>query len=91
MKRGLPTSYNVQYPKSYAEIAMKSNFQNIGNNHAIDSQGNFRQNHFGRTPDLSRHRTTEDDPYRVTVKVGEKEYSGQGLTLQSAKHNAATK
>lgn len=91
MKRGLPTIYNVQYPNSYNEIAMKSNFQNIGNNHAIDSQGNFRQNRFGRTMDLSRHRTTEDDPYRVTLKIGEKEYIGSGLTLQLAKHNAAAK
>lgn len=70
---------------------MKSNFQNIGNNHAIDSQGNFRQGRFGRNPDLSRHRTTEDDPYRVAVKVGETEYHGTGLTMQSAKHDAASK
>lgn len=37
------------------------------------------------------HRTTEDDPYRVTVAIGDRKFSGTGLTMQSAKHDAASK
>lgn len=41
---------------------------------------------------LDRHRTTEDDPYRVIAQLGnELSFNGEGLTLQLAKHDAATK
>lgn len=88
MKRGIPTNYSYTYPKSHNEQAL-----NIARNSRIkgNKMRNFREKFPNqRTPQFI-HRTTEDDPYRVTVVIGEKQFSGTGLTLQSAKHDAASK
>lgn len=90
MKRGIIVSYNVQYPKSYHEFAAKMQMTNFGNKYRI--QNNNINNNMIRASGLERHRTTEDDPYRVTVQLGnEREFNGIGLTLQAAKHDAAAK
>lgn len=75
MKRGIPTNYAVQYPNSYQNQLTLAN--------------GTKNRRFGRSIDVTRHRTTEDDPYHVTVTVGQKQYFGTGVTLQAAKHNAA--
>lgn len=88
MKRGIPTAYSYQYPKSHNEQTLMMQ-RNPRNNKGIknrfhDKFANNRSPHFV-------HRTTEDDPYRVTVTIGDKQFSGTGLTMQSAKHDAAAK
>lgn len=90
MKRGILVSYTVHYPKSYHEFAAKMQMTNFGNKYRI--QNNNINNNMIRSSGLERHRTTEDDPYRVTVQLGnEIEFNGIGLTLQAAKHDAAAK
>lgn len=87
MKRGIPTNYTFQYPKSHNEQAL-----NIARNARI--KGNkmrFRDKFSNNRSAQFIHRTTEDDPYNVTVTIGDKHFSGTGLTLQSAKHDAASK
>lgn len=106
MKRGMPTNYSFQYPKSYNDqpltnysgngrnprrndpkgnkIRQRDKFSNINNNNNnINNNNNNRNQH--------SHKTTEDDPYKVTVTIGDKQFTGTGLTLQSAKHDAASK
>lgn len=51
----------------------------------------FRDKQNNNRPIQYVHRTTDDDPYFVTVDIGGKKYIGTGLTLQSAKHDAASK
>lgn len=90
MKRGVLVSYNVQYPKSYHEFAAKVQMTNFSSKYRI--QNNNNNNNLLRGSGLERHRTTEDDPYHVTVQLGnEIEFNGIGLTLQAAKHDAAAK
>lgn len=87
MKRGIPTNYSYQYPKSHNEQTL-----NMARNARI--KGNkmrFRDKFTSSRSPQYIHRTTEDDPYRVTVVIGDKQFSGTGLTLQSAKHDAASK
>lgn len=93
MKRGIIVSYTVQYPKSYHEFAAKVQMTNFGNKYRIQNNNiNNNNNNMVRASGLERHRTTEDDPYRVTVQLGnEREFNGIGLTLQAAKHDAAAK
>lgn len=87
MKRGIPTNYSYQYPQSHNEQALNltRNARNKGNK--LRFRDKFANN---RSPQFV-HRTTEDDPYRVTVSIGDKQFSGTGLTLQAAKHDAAAK
>lgn len=64
----------------------KNNQNNQNNNQ------NNNNNNVIRGGVLDRHRTTEDDPFRVTAQLGnELSFNGEGLTLQLAKHDAATK
>lgn len=92
MKRGTLVSYTVQYPKSYQEFAAKVQMTSFSNKYRIQNNNNNNNNNFIRGSGLDRHRTTEDDPYRVAVKLGnELEFNGIGLTLQAAKHDAAAK
>lgn len=88
MKRGIPTNYSYQYPKSHNEQAlnMTRNARNVkGNNNKM----RFRETPRNRLQYVQR--TTEDDPYRVSVTIGDKQFSGTGLTMQLAKHDAAAK
>lgn len=92
MKRTILVSYTVQYPKSYHEFAAKVQMTNFGNKYRIQNNNIINNNNLIRGGGLERHRTTEDDPYRVTVKLGNDfEFNGTGLTLQAAKHDAAAK
>lgn len=74
---------------------MARNARNNNNNNNINNnKGNkmrFRDKFANNRSPQFVHRTTEDDPYRVTVCIGDKQFSGSGLTLQSAKHDAAAK
>lgn len=91
MKRGIPTNYSCQYPKSHNEqaMAMARNARNSKSNNN-NNKMRFRDSSKSNRPQYV-HRTTEDDPYRVTVTVNDKQFSGIGLTMQSAKHDAAAK
>lgn len=92
MKRSILVSYSVQYPKSYQEFAAKLQMSNFTKYRIQNNNINNNNNHLLRGSGLERHRTTEDDPYRVTVQLGnEVDFSGIGLTLQAAKHDAAAK
>lgn len=91
MKRGIPTNYSYQYPKSHNEQALS-----VARNTRNNPKGNNNNTRFRDTSRNNRaqqfvHRTTEDDPYRVTVTIGDRQFSGTGLTMQSAKHDAAAK
>lgn len=96
MKRGLLTDYTFHIPKSYKELAENTgnNSRNITNNvsnpNALPLIQQNRVNN-NRKANYVPHRTTEDDPYKVTVKVGNLKFTGIGLTLQAAKHKAASK
>lgn len=92
MKRSILVSYIVQYPKSYHEFAAKVQMTNFGNKYRMQNNNINNNNNLSRGGGLERHRTTDDDPYRVTVQLGnEIEFVGIGLTLQAAKHDAAAK
>lgn len=91
MKRGIPTNYSYKYPLSYNEQALSGKVGMVRNARLKDNKMRFRDKYNNNRTALFIHRTTEDDPYRVTVTIGEKEFSGTGLTLQSAKHDAASK
>lgn len=90
MKRGIPTNYSYQYPKSHNEQAM-SVARNARNPKGNTNKTHFRDSSRTNRPQQYVHRTTEDDPYRVTVTIGDRQFSGTGLTMQSAKHDAAAK
>lgn len=83
MKIGIPTNYAYQYPESFGDgydrrlKGTKKRYRDKFNNN-------------NRLPPLI-HRTTEDDPFRVMVLIGDKKFSGTGLTMQQAKHDAAAK
>lgn len=64
---------------------------NLRLNHLNNNKMRFRDKQNNNRPTQYTHRTTEDDPYFVTVDIGDKKYIGTGLTLQSAKHDAASK
>lgn len=95
MKRGMPTNYSYQYPKSYNEQSLHGKSGGIISNLRLNSLNNprirLRDKQNNNRPTQFIHRTTEDDPYFVTVDIGDKKYIGTGLTLQSAKHDAASK
>lgn len=88
MKRGIPTNYSYAYPKSHNEQTL-----NLARNSRIkgNKMRNFREKFPNQRLPQFVHRTTEDDPYRVTVVIGDKQFSGTGLTMQMAKHDAASK
>lgn len=86
MKRGIPTNYTYQYPKSHNEQALS----NSRNARVKGTKMRFRDKFSNNRSAPFVHRTTEDDPYKVTVTIGDKQFSGTGLTLQSAKHDAAS-
>lgn len=97
MKLGLPTNYTCQFPNSYYQQSL-ANCTTIDRNGRSIAKGNtntnkkrFRDKFNNNRPTPIIHRTTEDDPYRVTVGIGDKEFTGIGLTMQSAKHDAAAK
>ncbi|XP_031638499.1 double-stranded RNA-binding protein Staufen homolog 2 [Contarinia nasturtii] len=88
MKRGIPTNYSYTYPKSYNEQTpnlMRNTRMTKG------TKSRFYDRFYNNRPLRFVHHTTEDDPYRATVVIGDKQFSGTGLTLQSAKHDAASK
>lgn len=95
MKRGMPTNYSYQYPKCYNEQSLNAKAAgmvvNLRLNHMNTNKMRFRDKQNNNRPTQYVHRTTEDDPYFVTVDIGDKKYIGTGLTLQSAKHDAASK
>lgn len=91
MKRGILVNYTVQHPQSYHDFAAKMQMTNFGNKYRMQNNINNNNNNHIRGGGLERHRTTEDDPYKVTVQLGQLEFNGIGLTLQSAKHDAAAK
>lgn len=90
MKRGIPTNYSYKLPKSQNEQAMNS-ARNVRNNNVKGNKMRFRDKFPNNRSPQYAHRTTEDDPYHVTVAIGDRQFSGTGLTLQSAKHDAASK
>lgn len=87
MKIGIPTNYVYQYPESFNNCP-----PNDRDGRLKGTKKRFRDkfNNNSRLPPLF-HRTTEDDPFRVMVLIGDKRFSGTGLTMQQAKHDAAAK
>lgn len=90
MKRGIPTNYSYQYPKSHNEQALNMP-RNTRNPKGTNNKTHFRDTSRSNRSQQFVHRTTEDDPYHVTVTIGDRQFSGTGLTMQSAKHDAAAK
>lgn len=87
MKLGIPTSYSHESPQSHNEQAVLVRNARVPRGNKMrfrDKFPNHRSTHYV-------HRTTEDDPYRVTLAIGEKQFFGTGITLQAAKHDAASK
>lgn len=89
MKRGIPTNYSYTYPKSYNE--QTPNMMRSARARSNKPQRYYNDRFFNKQPMRIVHHTTADDPYRATVVIGDKQFSGTGLTLQSAKHDAASK
>lgn len=90
MKIGIPTNYTCQYPNSYYQQAL-NNRTTIDRNGRLKGNKKRYEKYNNNRPPQNLHRTTEDDPYRVTVMIGDKQFIGTGLTMQSAKHDAAAK
>lgn len=86
----MPTNYSYQFPKSYKEAKANGLITTLRTN-MTNTKMRFRDKQNNNRPVPFIHRTTEDDPYIVDVDIGGKKYVGTGLTLQSAKHDAASK
>lgn len=90
MKIGIPTNYTYQYPESFNSCPQIDRDGRDGRLKSIKKRFRDKFNNNNRLPPLF-HRTTEDDPFRVRVLIGDKIFSGTGLTMQQAKHDAAAK
>ncbi|CAG9855151.1 unnamed protein product [Phyllotreta striolata] len=72
--------YNAQMqPQRYGYDARR----NIRGNYPYDNR------YYGQFRPSAPHNA--GDPYTVRLRVGEREYPGQGYTVQAARHDAATK
>lgn len=90
MKIGIPTNYAYHYPESFNICPSIDQDGRDGRIKGIKKRFRDKFNNNKSLPPLF-HRTTEDDPFRVIVLIGDKKFSGTGLTMQQAKHDAAAK
>ncbi|XP_014252626.1 double-stranded RNA-binding protein Staufen homolog 2 isoform X2 [Cimex lectularius] len=102
MKRGEPTVYTLVESPQYGEHyngfvtyhSHRGMYTQAYNNHYNYGYGRGGKTHFrgGYTPRVDpRFYSGKPALYKVVVKVGERSFTGEGVTSQAARHDAASK